>query len=519
MTTVRTERLNGMDYSVLIAGGGPTGLMLAAELALAGVNAAIVERRSNQEVAGSRAGGLHARTLEVLDQRGIADRFVGVGQPHPVVHFHVPLDLRDCPTRYNYTLALWQSRIESLLAEWVAELGVPVIRGTEVQGFAQDETGVQASLCDGRLLRAEYLVGCDGGRSVVRKTAGIEFSGANATTSWLLAEVRTTAEPVWGFRQNELGTHAIGKAEEGRARIVLTEATVSGERTPDVQELREALIGVYGTDFGAHDPAWLSRFTDRTRQAATYRNGRVLLAGDAAHIHPPVGGQGLNLGVQDAVNLGWKLAQVVKRTSTESLLDTYHLERHPVGARVLRNTMALVALRRPDARSRALAEYVAEFLQADEPRNRMVAEMTALDIHYELGEACSPERHPLLGRRMPDLDIVGDDGPGRVYTLLHEARPVLLNFGARDSRDASGWLDRIRVVDATYRGAWKLPAIGTIPAPDAVLIRPDGYVAWVDDGTARSLAASLAQWFGPPSYAMGHANQHTLQKQEVCHES
>ena len=318
------------EHAVVIAGGGPTGLMLAGELALAGVDVAIVERRASQDLTGSRAGGLHARTIEVLDQRGIADRFLSQGQTHQVVHFHIPLDISDFPTRHNYVLGLWQNHIERILAEWVGELAVTIYRGREVTGFAQDDTGVDVALSDGQSLRAEYLVGCDGGRSLIRKAAGIEFPGWDPTTSWLIAEAETAEEPKWGFHQDALGIHGIGKVENGgSARIVLTEQPLRLDSEPTLRDVSEALVAVYGTDYGIHSPTWISRFTDMTRQAAAYRDRRVLLAGDAAHVHPPVGGQGLNIGVQDAVNLGWKLAQVVKRTSPESLLDTYHAERHP----------------------------------------------------------------------------------------------------------------------------------------------------------------------------------------------
>jgi 3-(3-hydroxy-phenyl)propionate hydroxylase len=483
------------EHTVAIAGGGPTGLMLAGELALAGVNVAIIERRASQDFAGLRAGGLHSRTIEVLDQRGIADRFLSQGQRHPVVSFHqIPLDISDFPTRHNYLLALWQNHIERILAGWVGELAVPIYRGREVTGFAQDDTGVDIELSDGQRLRAEYLVGCDGGRSLIRKAASIEFPGWEPTTSWLIAEVEMSQEPEWGFRHDAVGTHAIGKLEDGRrARVVLTEQQVGAASEPTLRDVSEALIAVYGTDYGIHSPTWISRFTDMTRQAAAYRERRVLLAGDAAHVHPPVGGQGLNIGVQDAVNLGWKLAQVVKQTSPESLLDTYHAERHPVAARVLHNTMAQIALRRPDDRTKALGNYVSEFLSMDEPRKRLAAEMSGLDIHYDLGEG-----HPLLGRRMPDLDLVTANGPLRVFTLLHDARPVLLNLGASGSFDITLWADRVQLIDAEYSGIWELPALGTVTAPTAVLIRPDGYVAWVGDLTQVGLADALTTWFGLP---------------------
>jgi 3-(3-hydroxy-phenyl)propionate hydroxylase len=485
------------EHAVMIVGGGPTGLMLAGELALAGVDVAIVERRTSQDLVGSRAGGLHARSIEVLDQRGVADRFLSQGQRHPVVHFHIPLDISDFPTRHNYVLGLWQNHIERILAEWVGELNVSIYRGREVTGFAQDDTGVDVALSDGRSLRAKYLVGCDGGRSLIRKTAGIEFPGWDPTTSWLIAEVEMADEPKWGLHQDAAGIHGIGKMENGRsARIVLTEPHLRLDSELTLRDLSDALSAVYGTDFGVHSPTWISRFTDLTRQAAAYRDRRVLLAGDAAHVHPPVGGQGLNIGVQDAVNLGWKLAQVVKQRSPENLLDTYHAERHPVAARALRNTMAQVALRRTDERTKALGDTVSMLLGMDEPRRRLAAEMSGLSIKYDLGEG-----QPLLGRRMPDLDVVTESGPLRVFTLLHHARPILLNLGEAGGLDITPWADRVQLIDARYEGAWELPVVGPVTAPNAVLIRPDGYVAWVGDSTQPGPIDALTTWFGPPAAA------------------
>jgi 2-polyprenyl-6-methoxyphenol hydroxylase-like FAD-dependent oxidoreductase len=498
------------EHAVVIAGGGPTGLMLAGELALAGVDVAIVERRASQNLVGSRAGGLQSRTIEVFDQRGIADRFLSEGQVAQVAGFgSVTLDISHFPTRHRYGLGLWQNHIERILAGWVGELAVPIYRGREVTGFGQDDTGVDVELSDGNPLRAEYLVGCDGGRSLIRKAAGIEFPGWDPTTSSLIAEVEMTEEPQWGIHRTALGIHSFGRLEyeirdgqvvykdEGPVRVLVPEQHLGAAGEPTLRDLSAALIAVCGTDYGVHNPTSISRFTDTTRQAAAYRDGRVLLAGDAAHVHSPVGGQGLNTGVQDAVNLGWKLAQVVKRTSPESLLDTYHAERHPVAARVLRNTMAQVALLRTDDRTGALRDAVSELLRMDEPRKRFAAMMSGLDIHYDLGEG-----HPLLGRRMPDLDLVTADGPRRIFTLLHEARPVLLNLSEPGGFDITPWADRVQSADATYVGTWELPAIGAVTAPTAVLIRPDGYVAWVGDGTQLGLADALTTWFGPPTAAL-----------------
>lgn len=486
------------EHAVVIAGGGPTGLMLAGELALAGIDVVVVERRESQDLVGARAGGLHARTLEILDQRGIADRFLAEGQVAQVAGFAwFPLDIGDFPTRHHYGLALWQNHIERILAGWVGELAVPIRRGTEVTGFAQDDRGVEVALSDGTSLRARYLVGCDGGRSRVRKDAGIDFPGWEASTSNLIAEVEMAEEPQWGLRRDALGIHGLSRMEDGGPiRVMLTEPHVGRAGEPTLDDLRETLVSVYGTDFGVHSPTWISRFTDMARQAATYRQGRVLLAGDAAHVHYPTGGQGLNLGVQDAANLGWKLAQVVRGASPESLLDTYHAERHPIAARVLRDTMAQVAALRTDARTDALREILAELLRMDEPRKRLGGMMSGLDVRYDLGEG-----HPLLGRRMPDLDLITEAGSVRVFTLLHDARPVLVDFGTSGNIDVASWADRVRLIDARHDGSWELPVIGEVAAPAAVLVRPDGYVAWVGDGTSEGLADALTMWFGAPAAA------------------
>ena len=482
-------------HAVVIAGGGPTGMMLAAELALADVDVAIVEQRPDHVLVGSRAGGFHARTIEVLDQRGVADRFLAEGQVAQAAMIGTTvLDMSDFPTRHPYSLGIWQNRIERIMAAWIAELPVRIYYRSEVTGFAPDDTGVDVELADGRSLRAQYLVGCDGGRSVVRRAAGIPFPGWDATRSNLIAEVEVTEEPPRGMRHDAAGIHALQRLEDGRTfRVIVSEQELGPSSEPTLGELSDALTAVYGTDFGIHNPTWLSRFTDMTRQAASYRNGRVLLAGDSAHVHYPAGGQGLSLGVQDAVNLGWKLAQVVKGTSPESLLDTYQDERHPVAARALQHTMAQGALQRLDDRVKAVVALVSEIAVMDEPRKWLAGIISGLDIHYELGEG-----HPLLGRRMPDLDLVTPEGPVRVFTLLHHAKPVLLNLGEPGRFAITSWVDRVQLVDAAYLGQWELPVLGAVPAPPAVLIRPDGYVAWVGDGTETGLRDALITWFGAP---------------------
>lgn len=485
------------DADIVVVGAGPTGLMLAAELALGGVDVAVVERRLGQDIPGSRAGGLQARTLEVLEQRGVVDRFLAEGEVAQVQSFGgVTLDLAGVPTRHPYGLALWQARIEAILAGWVGELPVRFIRGCSVTGLTQDDAGVAVELDDGTPLRGRFLVGCDGGRSVVRRAVGIAFTGWEASTSYLLAEMTMPDEPPLGFTHDAAGRHAIGPLGDGdgRVRVVVQETPPRAGDTPDADELRAAVIGVWGRDFGLHSPTWISRFSDAARQAESYRAGRVLLAGDAAHVHSPIGGQGLGTGVQDAVNLGWKLAQVARGTAPLHLLDTYHAERHPVGARVLQLTLAQTALTASDARATALREQLADILVMDEPRRHLAATLSGLDIQYALDDD-----HPLIGRRMPDLDVETATGSTRVSRLLHAARPVLLVLDdATQACDLTPWANRVRAVRGRCSGPWELPLLGVIEAPGAVLIRPDGYVAWagVPDGSA--LPRALTTWFGAP---------------------
>lgn len=479
---------------VIVVGAGPAGMMLAGELALGGVDVTIVERRTTSQLSGSRAGGFHSRTIEVLDQRGIADRFLAAGTTAQTARFGTTtLDISDLPTRHPYGLALWQNQIEPILAEWVTELAVAVERGCEVTDVVQDEMGVDVVCTDGRGMRAGYVVGADGGRSLVRTAAGIEFPGWEATRSNLIAEVQVTQAPPPGMRQDESGVHGLALLPDGHTyRVVTTEPRLGPATDPTLTDLSAALTAVYGTDFGVHDPTWISRFTDATRQAATYRNGRILLAGDAAHVHYPAGGQGIGLGIQDAVNLGWKLAQVVNGTCPESLLDTYHSERHPAGARALRLSMAQTALQRADPRTAALNDLVGDLMTIPAGSTQMGAFIHGLDIAYDHGGG-----HPLLGRRVPDLDVDTSDGPTRVYALLHRARPVLLSFGTRHRLDLSPWAERVRALDVRYAGTWELPVVGTVDSPTAILVRPDGYVAWVENDSADTLPEALTRWFGP----------------------
>jgi 3-(3-hydroxy-phenyl)propionate hydroxylase len=330
---------------------------------------------------------------------------------------------------------------------------------------------------------------------VVRKGAGIDFAGWDATRSNLIAEVEVTEELPKGIRIDETGIHALALMEDGRTvRVLVTERQLGPATEPTLADLGEALTSVYGTDFGIHDPTWISRFTDATRQAAEYREGRALVAGDAAHVHSPAGGQGIGLGVQDAVNLGWKLAQVLKGISPDTLLDTYRAERHPATARALKHSMAQSAAQRADVRISALRDTTEELLGFDGPRKLLAGLISGLDIRYGDGDG-----HPLLGRRMPDLDLTTAEGPVRVFELLHRARPVLLDLGGSGGPDIGPWAERVQAVSAQYTGTWELPVIGAVSAPSAVLVRPDGHVVWVGKGGHDGLTEALTTWFGAPS--------------------
>ncbi len=480
--------------AVAIVGAGPVGTMLAAELMLGGVAAIVFERRAHAGIESVRALGLHSRSLEVFEQRGIADRFLAAGDAVQVGSLAgVSLDLTDFPTRHPYGLSLRQRHTERILREWATELGVQVRYDCEVTGLVQRGDGVTVELSDGSSVWAEYVVGCDGGRSSVRRFAGIDFPGVEATASSIIAEVEMTGNPEFGVRPSVLGVNAMGPADDGLVRVVIARDYADApDRELTLEELRLAITSVWGSDFGLESASYISSFTDAARQVAAYRDRRVLLAGDAAHVHSPVGGQGIGLGVQDAVNLGWKLAQVVQGVAPASLLDTYHAERHPVIARILRSVVVQATLQRGDQRTTALNEIIADLLEVPAARDRITGLVSGLDIHYDLGGD-----HPLVGRRMPDVDLETTDGARRVSTLLHAAKPALVDFDTPGLQEiATGWADRVPVVPAAYNGAWHLPVLGPIAPPSAVLIRPDGYVAWASEGSSCGLADSLEAWFG-----------------------
>ncbi len=477
------EMLDVSDVTdVTVVGGGPTGLMLAAELRLHGVRVVVVEKLT-EPTGESRGQGLHTRSVELMDQRGLLDRFLAAGEKFQVGGLFGGIMKRwpdQLDTAHPYGLAVPQPVTERLLGDHAREVGADIRRGCEAVGLSQDEDGVTVELADGTRLRSRYLVGCDGGRSAVRKLLGIGFPGEPATVETLLGDMEVTEDPetiaavVAEVRKTQL-RFGVSAGENGTCRIVVPADGVAEDRTaPTLEEFKQQLRAFAGTDFGVHSPRWLSRFGDATRQAERYRVGRVLLAGDAAHIHPPTGGQGLNLGVQDAFNLGWKLAAAVNGWAPQDLLDSYHAERHPVGAAVLDNTRAQITLLGTEAGPTALRELFAKLMDFEEVNRYVTGMITAVEVRYDFGEG-----HELLGRRLRDVELKR----GRLYELMHTGRGILLDQTGRLA--VTGWADRIdHVVDAS----------GELAAP-AVLLRPDGHVAWAGEDQ-HDLDAHLPKWFG-----------------------
>ena len=488
-----------MHSDVIVVGGGPTGVMLAAELRMQGVRVLVLER-DVEPTRVVRALGLHARSIEILDQRGLLDRFLPLGTQYPIGSFagiSKPTPNR-LDTAHPYVLGIPQPITERLLTEHAVELGVEIRRGCEVVGLGQDDDGVTADLADGTQLRSRYLVGCDGGRSTVRVLLGVGFPGEPARREWLSGEVELTAPPeevaaaVTEVRETQKG-FGVGPSGEGVYRVVVPAEGVVEDRSvpPTLEEVAQRLRFFTGTDFGVHSPRWLSRFGDATRQAERYRTGRVLLAGDAAHVHPPTGGQGLNLGLQDAFNLGWKLAAEVNGWAPEGLLDSYHTERHPVAADVLSTTRAQAELLSTEPGPRAVRRQVSDLMDLEEVNRYLVEKTTAIGVRYDLGEG-----HRLLGRRLRDVAL----GRGRLYAQMHEGRGLLLDQTGRLS--VAAWADRVdHVVDASEE----------LDVP-AALLRPDGHVAWVGNDQ-RDLLSHLSPWFGA---ATGRASGRTNPPRGSC---
>ncbi|NIH84040.1 rifampin monooxygenase [Amycolatopsis granulosa] len=471
-------------FDVIVAGAGPTGLMLAAELRLHGVRVVVLDKDAEPTTV-VRSLGLHVRSIEVIDQRGLLDRFLAHGQRYPLDRLRFAgigkpgAGLVD--SAHPWILGIPQTVTDRLLAEHAGALGAGIRRGAELTGLSQDDHGVTAELADGTRLRSRYLVGCDGGRSTVRTLLGIGFPGEPAAREWLLGEMEVTTPPaelaavVARVRETHHG-FGLAPAGDGVHRVLVPAAKVTGDRTvpPTLDEVARQLRAFAGTDFGVHSPRWLSRFGDATRLAESYRTGRVLLAGDAAHVHPPLSGQGLNLGIQDAVNLGWKLAAEVGGWAPAGLLDSYHTERHPVAADVLNHTRAQSELQTPASGPRAVRRLLSELMDNEQVTRYLLDKITAIGVRYDFGGG-----HDMVGRRMRDVGL----RRGRLYAHMHTGRGVLLDQTGRLS--VAGWADRVdHVVDVSDE----------LDVP-AVLLRPDGHVAWAGD-EQQDLLGHLPTWFG-----------------------
>jgi len=488
------------DTDVIIAGAGPTGLMLAGELRLAGVATIVVDRLA-EPVKQSRALGFSARTIEEFDQRGLLPRF-GELNTIPIGHFGgLAIDYRVLEGGSYGARGKPQSLTEAVLAGWAVELGATVYRGYEVTGLSQDPEGVTVVLTtpDGtRRMRARYLAGCDGGRSTVRKLVGVGFPGTDPVIEMWFADVAgCTLRPRFSGERVPGGMVMVLPLGPGVNRVVVYEHGMkrNGDGAPSFTEVADAWKRLTGEDISGGTPLWTSWTTDSSRQAAEYRSGQVFLLGDAAHIHLPTGAQGMSAGIGDAMNLGWKLGMEIRGDASPGLLDSYHAERHPVGARILTNTLAQRILYLSGPEMDPMQEVMAELLGYEDVRRHLVGMVTGLDIRYDVG----PGDHPLVGRRLPNTEIATDSGrPGgtAAFQFLHSGRGVVLDLAGDEAirAAAAGWPDRVDAVTAASRPA------GALVDVEAVLVRPDGYIAWIGAGGSglAGLPDALTRWFGQP---------------------
>ncbi|WP_369256275.1 rifampin monooxygenase [Geodermatophilus amargosae] len=474
-----------LPSDVIVVGCGPTGAMLAAELRLHDVRVLVLEKET-EPASSVRIVGLHVRSLELMAMRGLLERILEHGRRRPAAGFFAAIP-KPAPagldSAHAYLVGIPQPVVVRLLEEHAIERGAQVRRGRAVAGLEQDDAGVTVELADGERLRSRYLVGCDGGRSTVRRLLGVGFPGEPSRTETLMGQMEA------GVPQEEIAATVAGiggtdgrfwlrPSGDGTYSVVVPAAGV-GDRAepPTLEDFRQQLRAVAGTDFGVHSPRWMSRFGDATRLAERHRVGRVLLAGDAAHVHPPIGGQGLNLGVQDAVNLGWKLAAQVRGWAPDTLLDTYQAERRPVAEDVLDVIRAQMELLSTGPGPRALRRLFTELMDLDEVNRFLIERITAIGIRYDVGEG--PD---LLGRRLRDIDV----GQGRLYGLLHRGRGLVLDRTGRLT--VGGWSDRVdHLADPTAE----------LDVP-CLLLRPDGHVAWIGDDQ-QDLDDHLSRWFGEPA--------------------
>jgi bifunctional hydroxylase/dehydrase len=491
--------MDAFDADVLVVGAGPTGLMVAGELRLAGVTVITLDRLA-EPMRQSRALGFSARAVEEFGQRGLLSTF-GALEAIPLGHFGgIPLDYRIVAGGHFGPRGFPQSRTEAILAEWATGLGADLRRSHEVTGLDADDQGVTAEVTTPAgvtRLRARYLVGCDGARSSIRQLSGIPFRGTDATMEMQLADVTGVRIPLRPSGQRgEAGVVLVLPSGPDVTRVVVFERGAGVRVTPEppaFPDVAAAFERVTGEDIHAATPIWTSSFTDASRQAASYRTGRVFLAGDAAHVHLPIGAQGISAGVGDAVNLGWKLAAAISGHAPADLLDTYQSERYPVGAGIIANTLVQRYLYLGGPEMQGLRDIFNELIKIDAVQRYLVGAVTGLGTSYDMGHDPDDGDHALVGRRLADQELIVGDAKTTTHHLLHRGHAILLDL--HDSADlrqrAAAWADRVDIITAACHGPATLPA--------GLLVRPDGYVAWGrSDGSVQGLTGALTRWFGAP---------------------